>query len=83
MATNVHLTSELEQFAKSCVADGRYNNVSEVVRAGLRLLAAEEARRAAFERMLAAATAEADREGTIALETALAEMDAIIGDADR
>ena len=34
MATNTHLTPELEQFARACVTSGRYNNVSEVVRAG-------------------------------------------------
>ena len=38
MATNVHLTPELERFARECVECGRYNNVSEVVRASLRLL---------------------------------------------
>ena len=32
MATNVHLTPELERFARDCVTEGRYNNVSEVVR---------------------------------------------------
>jgi len=45
MATNVHLTAELERFARRCVKSGRYNNVSEVVRAALRLL--EETRSAA------------------------------------
>lgn len=34
MATNVHLTPELERFARECVEGGRYNNVSEVVRSG-------------------------------------------------
>src|SRR4051794_6853166 len=38
MGTNVHLTPELEQFAQSCVGSGRFNNISEVVRSGLRLL---------------------------------------------
>ena len=38
MATNVHLTPELESFARACVEGGLYNNVSEVVRSGLRLL---------------------------------------------
>ena len=38
MATNVHLTAELERFTRECVDGGRYNNVSEVVRSGLRLL---------------------------------------------
>ena len=36
---NVSLTPELEGFAERCVASGRYGNVSEVMRAALRLLA--------------------------------------------
>lgn len=52
MATNVSLTAELETFARSCVESGRYNNVSEVVRAGLRLLQENEERRARFGAML-------------------------------
>ena len=32
MGTNVSLTPELERFAREMVAEGRYNNVSEVVR---------------------------------------------------
>ena len=83
MATNAHLTPELEQFARACVTGGRYNNVSEVVRAGLRLLQEAEERRGALARMLAAAEAEADQVGDVALEDALAEMDAVIADAAR
>ncbi len=45
MGTNVHLTPELEQFARDRVQAGRYNNVSEVVRDGLRLLQDQEALR--------------------------------------
>jgi|GEM_PF-1070140 antitoxin ParD1/3/4 len=48
MGTNVHLTAELEKFARDRVNSGRYNNVSEVVREGLRLLQDQEiARRSA------------------------------------
>ena len=54
MGTNVHLTPELEQFAQSCVGSGRFNNVSEVVRSGLRLLQeAEERRRPSSARLRA------------------------------
>jgi antitoxin ParD1/3/4 len=35
MGVNVSLTPELERFARECVSDGRYNNVSEVVRDAL------------------------------------------------
>lgn len=50
MGTNVHLTSELERFARECVASGRYNNVSEVVREGMRLLQDQVERKTAFWR---------------------------------
>ena len=35
---NVSLTAELNAFIRAQVASGQYQNVSEVVRAGLRLL---------------------------------------------
>jgi antitoxin ParD1/3/4 len=35
---NVALTSHFENFIKQLIASGRYNNASEVVRAGLRKL---------------------------------------------
>ncbi|MFN6980545.1 MAG: hypothetical protein B7Z13_14580 [Caulobacterales bacterium 32-67-6] len=48
MGTKVHLTPELEQFARDRVTAGRYDSVSEVVREGLRLLQdQEQARRSA------------------------------------
>ncbi|CDK97780.1 conserved protein of unknown function, containing ribbon-helix-helix [Magnetospirillum gryphiswaldense MSR-1 v2] len=63
MATNVHLTPELEAFARHCVEGGRYNNMSEVVRAGLRLLQSAE---------------EAERNGAATLDDVLADMDTAI-----
>jgi antitoxin ParD1/3/4 len=83
MATNVHLTAELERFARECVEGGRYNNVSEVVRSGLRLLQDAEERRTQFRLMLQAAEDEADREGTVSLEDLLPEIDAIIDAAKK
>jgi len=83
MATNVHLTAELERFARECVDGGRYNNVSEVVRSGLRLLQDAEERRHQFGLMLKATEEEADREGTVSLETVLSEIDEIIADAEK
>jgi antitoxin ParD1/3/4 len=44
---NVSLTPELEAFIDTRVASGRYQSASEVVRAGLRLLEAEEREREA------------------------------------
>jgi antitoxin ParD1/3/4 len=78
MATNVHLTRELERFARECVASGRYNSVSEVVRSGLRLLQDAQERREQFNRMLSDVRAETDRDGTKSTEQVLAEMDEII-----
>jgi antitoxin ParD1/3/4 len=78
MATNVHLTPELEHFAHECVEAGRYNNVSEVVRSGLRLLQEAEDRRRQFLAMLCEAEAETDRDGAVAAADVLAEIDTII-----
>lgn len=83
MATNVHLTPELEKFARKCVKSGRYNNVSEVVRSALRLLQEAESRRQQFEQTLKEAEAEADREGTFTAEQIAAELDDIIESARR
>lgn len=65
MGTNVHLTPELERFAHECVAAGRFNNVSEVVRSSLRLLQDQETRRAAFVASLEAAVAEGEQRGFV------------------
>ncbi|MBF0393184.1 MAG: type II toxin-antitoxin system ParD family antitoxin [Alphaproteobacteria bacterium] len=83
MATNVHLTAELERFARECVEGGRYNNVSEVVRSGLRLLQESEERRRQFQGMIAAAEAEADREGTFTIDSVRAEVNGIIGASEQ
>jgi len=83
MGVNVSLTPELEAFAKACVAEGRYNNVSEVVRQALRLLQDAEERKRLFMASLEAAVAEADRDGYVDLDDAMAEVDAIIETAER
>ncbi len=83
MATNVHLTPELERFARECVEGGRYNNVSEVVRASLRLLQDAEDRRREVRRMLDEAMEEADRDGDVSIEDALAKVDAIIAASEQ
>ncbi len=78
MSLNVHLTPELERFARDCVAAGRYNNVSEVVRSGLRLLQELEEQRRQFEATLREAEEEADRDGTFTVEQVLAEIQGVI-----
>jgi antitoxin ParD1/3/4 len=81
MGTNVHLTPELESFAQACVANGRFNNVSEVVRSGLRLLQEHEERRAAFVASLEAAVAEGDEHGFVTTEIIEQQGRAIIAAA--
>jgi len=83
VSTNVHLTPELERFARECVEGGRFNNVSEVVRSGLRLLQEVEDRRCEFGRMLQAAELEADREGVVTVDSVLEEVDRIIATTEQ
>ncbi len=47
MPTSVALSPHFETFIRQQIDSGRYNNVSEVVRAGLRLLEEREAEQAA------------------------------------
>ncbi len=78
MGTNVHLTPELEQFAQNCVASGRFNNVSEVIRSGLRMLQDVEERRTVFVASLEAAVREGDRDGFATAGEVEAEVQAAI-----
>jgi antitoxin ParD1/3/4 len=80
---NVSLTPELERFAEACVQSGRYNSVSEVARAGLRLLQQTEAQRREFLAMLDRAEAEGEREGFATVEDVEAELEAAIRAATR
>ena len=78
MGTNVNLTPELERFAQACVESGRFNNVSEVVRSGLRMLQEAEERRAAFLASLETARQEGLQEGFATVEEVEVEVKAAI-----
>lgn len=47
--TSISLGNYFDQFVRSQVTDGRYKNVSEVIRAGLRLLENEESKTLALK----------------------------------
>ena len=83
MATNVHLTPELESFARRCVESGLYNNVSEVVRSALRLLKEQASRRHAFDLMIAQTLEESDEKGARKMDEVLARADAAIDAVER
>lgn len=83
MATNVHLSPELERFARQCVEDGRYNNVSEVVRSALRMLQDAEERKRAFMAMLKSAEDESNEKGWPTMDDAMAAMEAAIVEAEK
>jgi antitoxin ParD1/3/4 len=82
MATNVHLSPELERFARQCVEEGRYNNVSEVVRSALRMLQDAEERKRAFMAMLDGVRDESDRDGWVSGDDAVAMARAAIAEAE-
>jgi antitoxin ParD1/3/4 len=69
---NVNLTEHFDQFVEDEIAEGRYKNASEVMRAGLRLLEqqtrADEAKLAALRKLAAEAFEELDRGNAISLE---------------
>ncbi|NWC95756.1 MULTISPECIES: type II toxin-antitoxin system ParD family antitoxin [unclassified Pseudomonas] len=58
MATSVALSPHFEDFIQQQLASGRFNNVSEVIRAGLRLLEEQQQQFAARQLELKAALAE-------------------------
>jgi antitoxin ParD1/3/4 len=60
---NVNLTCELDQFVRAKVNSGRYENDSEVVCAGLRILQREERRYEVKLAVLRAAIDEGDNSG--------------------
>lgn len=60
---NVSLTDELDRFVAANVESGRYENASEVIRAGLRALEEREQERQAKLSALKTAIAEGEQSG--------------------
>ena len=75
---NVHLGERFENFIAEVIREGRYQNASEVVRAGLRLLEDREAeRKQNFDRLKAEINAAFDDpRPPIPLEEVMAEIEA-------
>jgi antitoxin ParD1/3/4 len=70
----VTLKPDLEQFARECVATGRYEDVGAVVKAALGLLQKQEELRRRLSESLDEAMAEADRDGCFTAAEVAAEM---------
>ena len=79
----ITLSPDLERIAADIVAQGRYADLDDVVRAGIGMLQRAEAERAAFIGSLHEAMAEGDRDGFSTMDEVLAEMDGIIEDMAR
>jgi antitoxin ParD1/3/4 len=65
MSTNVALSAHFETFIQEQVESGRYNNVSEVVRAGLQLLEDSEQLQAKQLQALRADIIAGQKSGTV------------------
>ncbi|HKM63691.1 MAG TPA: type II toxin-antitoxin system ParD family antitoxin [Acidisphaera sp.] len=76
----VDVPQDVEQFARNCVADGRFSNLGDVVTAALQLLEREYTKKA-FVAMLEEAEAEAERDGWVSTEQMDAELDKILEEA--
>ena len=83
MPTSIALGPHFETFVREQVESGRYNNVSEVVRAGLRLLEDETQTYEAKLAALRAAIAEGEVGEPIDADVVFAELDAELNDIAR
>ena len=78
---NVNLTAELDRFVATSIATGRYENASEVIRAGLRAL---EEREQLHQAKLAALSKKARRaESPKAMPSSACEPSSVSQRADR
>jgi antitoxin ParD1/3/4 len=71
---NVSLTPELEKFVEDTVASGRYASASELVRAGLRTLEAEERWKSYAKEKIARGLDDVAAGRTISSDELLAEL---------
>ena len=83
MSVNVKLPPALETFVRERVESGEYESVSAVLLDGLRALERRHAARADLTKSLIEAEEEAERDGWIPLDEVLAEMEAVITEAER
>jgi putative addiction module CopG family antidote len=72
----VTLTPEQEHFAAESVAQGRFRDVDDVVRASLELLRRQEQARAELLASVLAAEEEADRDGYLTADEMIARVEA-------
>jgi antitoxin ParD1/3/4 len=83
---NVSLTKELESAVRQRVSSGRYQNASEVVRAGLRALdlkeAQEDAELARIQKLLVQGSQQVAGGLTVPLDETLGRVDADIATMD-
>jgi antitoxin ParD1/3/4 len=74
----ITLPPDLERFADDIVAQGRFRDVAEIVRAGMTLLQRAEAERTAFVASLEEARAEGERDGFLTIDEVMRDIDALL-----
>jgi len=75
---DITLPPDLEQFATEAIASGRFQGLSEVVRAGMELLRQREQARAELLASVLAAKEEGDRDGYLTGDEVAAHVRATI-----
>ena len=78
MGTTVNLGTHFEAFAAEMIQSGRYNNTSELVRDGLRIIEERERRLSALDDVLSRSRADAKAGRVTPAEDVFAELEAEI-----